>query len=104
MTLATNPQLGNGGTGMQGSDPKSAAYMIKELQGLTTVVVAGAGANTNIAIAGIKTTDTIQSCLEFAAGVPANRTSVTSITSAGNIQLTASTTGSTLVVTYFKKP
>ena len=74
---------------------------VKELQGLKQVVVAGAGANTNIAIAGIKTTDVLIGVVE----VPANaalvdRKAATSITGAGNIQCTASTAGNQLLVTY----
>jgi hypothetical protein len=56
--------------------------------------LAGAGANTNIAVTGIKTTDSIACCMVFstAANIATmlDRTSITSITSAGNIQLTSS--------------
>jgi hypothetical protein len=77
---------------------------------LTTVVVAGANANTNIAVAGIKTTDQLVSVVELpgvgeAAGqVPVDRTAVTAITSAGNIQATVATNTSAdrrLLVTYW---
>jgi len=77
---------------------------INELQGLTTAVAAGAGAVTNIAVAGIKLTDTLQSVVMFTAGVPSVVTDA-SITSAGNIQCAATvTTGNTLVINYYVKP
>lgn len=104
MALETNNFLGNGGAGMQGDGPGTAARMIRELQGLTTKVVDGAAANTNIAIAGIKLTDTLQSVIEYVGGVPTDRLSVSAITSAGNIRLTTVSTGNKLAVTYFVKP
>lgn len=104
MALETNPQLGKGGSGMHTTGDGTAAKMILELQGLKQTVVAGAAADTDIAIAGIKVTDTILSVIEFAAGVPTDRTSVASITSAGNIQLTVDTTGDSLLVSYYVKP
>lgn len=61
-------------------------------------VVAGAGANTNIAVAGIKTSDVLVAVVELAgpgeaAGQAAatDRTATSSITSDGNIQCTAAT-------------
>lgn len=72
---------------------------VKELQRIKQVVVDGAAANTNIAVAGIATADVIVSAIEFASGVPTAR--VASVTSAGNIQVTTVTTGSKLLVTYF---
>lgn len=80
---------------------------------LNEVVVNGAGANTNIPVTGIKTTDLLVSVLEYrspatagGAGVKpvVDRTSATSITSAGNIQVTAATNGdvdNVLVVKYY---
>lgn len=61
-------------------------------------VVAGAAADTNIAITGIKTTDQLISVVEFASGVPTSRLATTEITSAGNIQCSVATTGDVLVV------
>jgi len=103
MALEQNALLGHGGTGFQGTGAGSAAAMIRELQGLTVVVLTGAAANTNIAVAGIETEDTIVSAIEFEAGVPVDRTGVTSITSAGNIQINDVTTGNKVVLTYFRK-
>jgi len=80
---------------------------IAELQGFTTKVVAGDAAATDIPVAGIKTTDTLQSVIEFKPATPAviDRTSEASITSDGNIQLsTTDTTSSQLTVSYWVKP
>lgn len=104
MALEQNPDLGHGGTGFQGTGSGSAARMIKELQGLRQVVLAGAAANADIAVAGIKTTDTILSAIEFEAGVPVDRTSVTAIASAGNVQINNATTGNAVILTYYVKP
>lgn len=76
---------------------------VKELQGLKAAVVAGAGANTNIAVAGIATADIIVASIEHDPdGTPilVDRTSTTSITSAGNVQCSVATTGSQLVILY----
>jgi hypothetical protein len=78
--------------------------------GLKTTVVAGAATATNIAVTDIATTDKIVSCMQVdrnatAANITyADLTSECSITSAGNIQLsTTTTTGDVLVVTWYDK-
>lgn len=69
---------------------------------LKSAVVVGAAANTDIAVAGIKTTDQLVLVTEHAAGaVPADRTPDTTITGAGVIRSTDDTTGNTLVVLYY---
>lgn len=69
---------------------------------LTQALVAGAAANTNIPIAGISTRDQLISVIEVPASAAAvDRTAATSITSAGNIQVTAATTGNQLLVLYW---
>lgn len=76
---------------------------ITQLQQAKTVPVAGAAANTNIAVAGIGLKDEITSVMEvdFAGSAINDRTSEASVTSAGNIQLsTTDTTGKTLLVAY----
>lgn len=71
---------------------------------LKTSVVAGAAADTNIAIAGIATADQIQSVIQITAGVPSDLTSEAAITSAGNIQIdTTVTTGNTLIVNWWDR-
>lgn len=64
---------------------------------LRYVVTAGANANTNIPITGIKTTDVLKMVVEFvdsaaaATAVIIDRGATTTITSDGNIQCTAAT-------------
>ena len=94
-------QFGQGGANLTDGVLKDA---IQELQSLKTVVVAGAAATTNIAIAGIKTTDTLKSAIAFTAGVPSDVKGTTTITSAGNIQNSGDTSGKTLIVEYYVKP
>jgi len=68
---------------------------------LQPVVVSGAGADTNIAITGIVTDDRLVCVLELDGtdyNIVADRTSTSSITSDGNIQCTASTSGNKLFV------
>jgi hypothetical protein len=78
------------------------ANVVGELQGGKAIVLAGAAANTNIAVAGIKTTDTIASAIMFAAGVPSLVT--VNITSAGFVQSTTSTAGNTILLQYRVNP
>lgn len=70
---------------------------------LKQVIVAGAAADTNIAITGIKKNeDQLVSVIEVPASAAlVDRTATTSITSDGNIQCTASTAGNQLIVTYY---
>ena len=88
------------------ADP-TAEQVDKILQNLLLKVnvVAGAAINTNIAIAGIATADKLVAVLQVepdngtTATMLTNRTSEASITSAGNLQLTTtSTTGKQLLV------
>lgn len=66
-------------------------------------LVAGAGANTNIAIAAIRRGDILTKVIEVpAAAALVDRTAVASITSDGNIQLTAATTGNQLLVFWLR--
>lgn len=74
---------------------------IKELQGLSMTVVTGAAANTNMALAGIATEDTIVSALAYTGGVPANVT--VTIYAAGQVRCAADMTGKVLVVLWFNK-
>lgn len=82
--------------------------VLRELQGLSFTVVNGANADTNIAVSGIVTTDTLLAVLEFTIsggnlnGIN-NKTSTSSITSAGNIQCTDSTATSRLIVVWYNK-
>jgi hypothetical protein len=69
---------------------------------------AGAGANTNITLTGIKPGDEIVSALELqpptagsGAAIANDRTAATSITAANTIQCTSATTGNQLLVIYY---
>ena len=83
--------------------------ILTELQGLSVDLVDGDSADTNIAVTGIATDDTIL----FALGIDADNatagdqvkdyTGNTSITSAGNIQTDVDTSGYDLVVIWFNK-
>lgn len=79
--------------------------LITELRGLTVTVATGAGANTNIAVTGITTSDTLLSVIEVPAATTTlvDRTSTSSITSAGNIQCTQSTSGNQVLVIWYNK-
>jgi len=70
--------------------------------GLQFSLVNGAGASTNIAITNIATEDTLLLVLEFAqtSNDPTDRTSASSITSAGNIQCTTATDNDKLLVVW----
>ena len=73
--------------------------ILQELQGLKMVAVSGAAANTNIAIAGIKTEDTIVGV----ANVSNDNNPAFTITSDGNIQSADSTDADSLIVLWFDK-
>lgn len=93
-----SPSFGSGGAGLSDGLLKG---ILGELRGLTTLVVDGAAANTNIAVAGLKADDHIQSVVQYAAGVPSILTP--SAQTAGNLQFAAVTTSNKLVVTFYKK-
>lgn len=92
-----SPAFGQGGAGLD-SELKG---VLQELRGLTTLVVAGAAANTNIAVTGLGATDHVQSVVQYASGVPSVLTP--SAQTAGNLQFASATTGNQLVVTFYKK-
>lgn len=84
---------------------------VKELQRLRVTVIAGAGAATPIALAGIATTDTIVAALLFKdpatiASTAAVAALTASIPSAGNVQFVQATNaeaGDRVVVCWFDK-
>jgi hypothetical protein len=90
--------FGSGGSGLTDGTLKK---VVKELRGLKTVVVDGAAADTNIAVAGLAANDHIQSCVMFAAGVPSSL--AVSAQSAGFIQFASVTTGNKIVVSYYDR-
>lgn len=79
--------------------------MVKIISGrkylrMGSALVTGATADTNIAIAGILTTDELLMVLEFATSTndPTDQTANASITSDGNIQVTTATASDSLMV------
>lgn len=101
---------------------KAATKILSELQGLKVVAVAGAAADTDIAVTGLKltaaqitagTADTVVAILRLDRDATAANINITSIdltelkagSTAGNLQLDNTvTTGDTLIVIYFSKP
>jgi|SaaInlStandDraft_3_1057020.scaffolds.fasta_scaffold00483_3 hypothetical protein len=84
-----------------------ADFVLNEMntKAFRSATVAGAGADTNMAVTGILTTDKLWSVIEIATttGIPTDRTSTTSITSDGNIQCSVATTGDKLIVLWIRK-
>ena len=86
----------------------SLVNLITELQGLSVNVVTGAASSTSIAVTGIVTTDTLLSVLEFTisggnlTGIN-DRTSASTIDSAGNIKVAANTSSNRLIVLWRNK-
>ncbi len=72
---------------------------------LGSAQVAGANADTNIAVAGIKTTDQLVFVWELAtaSALPTDRTLTSSITSDGNIQCTDATDSDVLLVLWMSQ-
>ena len=71
--------------------------------GLKFNKLAGANADTDIAVAGIEVSSTIVFCLELAttSNDPTDRTATTSVTSKGNIQCSASTASDSLLLLWY---
>lgn len=101
--------FGRGGAAVHGQQDGSLFAIIRELQGLSFDRVDGASADTNIAVSGIATDDTIAFVLGLDPdnGTPGDQvqdfTSNTSITSSGNIQTDVDTSGFDLVVIWWNK-
>lgn len=79
-------------------------YKSVNAENLQFELVAGAAADTDIAITGIKTTDELKAVFESAAASAlfTDRTATSSITSDGNIQCTDATDGDLLIVIWRK--
>lgn len=90
--------FGQGGSGL--TDGRLAGAL-SELQGLTTVVVNGAAAATNIAVGGLGLDDHVQSCVAYTGGVPSVLT--VSAQTAGNVQFASNTTGAKIVINFYAK-
>jgi hypothetical protein len=90
MALNTLPNLGAGGAGFQGDDLGSAAAMVKELQGFRVELLTGAGANTKINVAAIRSEDTILSAINNNASTLTDQTanmSIVSVKASGTLTL-----------------
>lgn len=68
MSLEALSKLGIGGTGLSGQGAESVFAALREVQGLTMSVLAGAAANTKINLAAIRSEDTIVGALNNNAG------------------------------------
>jgi hypothetical protein len=96
--------VGSGGSGLVDALPAA----VRELQSIATKVVAGAAANTNIAVPGLADNGTVLSVVAFNAGVPSVPTPAAGNTDGfrngvSNIRLTEVTTGNSLLVKYVNK-
>lgn len=86
----------------KGNLSKLAARASGRPRELKFTIASGAGANTNIAISGIKRNSLLVSVIEIpASAAVVDRTATTSITSDGNIQCTASTSGNQVLVVWY---
>lgn len=97
----TNPDLGKGGTGLNGSGPGSLNAIITELQGFRLSLLAGANADTKIDLAAIRQEDTVVSALNNNAGVITDITGTISVTdcrASGTVTLTTAVAGNTVTI------
>lgn len=86
----------------KGNLTKLAARASGRPRELKFTIASGAGANTNIAISGIKRNSLLVSVIEIpASAAVVDRTATTSVTSDGNIQCTASTSGNQVLVVWY---
>lgn len=89
------------GIGYGGVAGQRLNIVLQELQSRTHVILAGTTAVTQIPLAGIEYTDTVQAVIRFNAGVPSDVTSEVSITdrrAVGTLTLAAVVVGDTAVV------
>ncbi len=101
MPLSSNPHFGKGGIGVSGTGPGTLAGAVKELQGLTVSLLAGANANTKIDLAAIRTEDTIVGALNNNAGTITDLLSTMSIVdlrATGTITLASCAAADTVTV------
>lgn len=101
MALEQNTQLGVGGAGMQGNAPGSVAAMVKELQGFSVALLAGAAANTTIPLAAIRKEDTVISALNNSAGTITDITaniSINSVNASGTVTAGTVVAGDTVTI------
>ena len=83
-------------------DSSHTGHAIRQLQNMVLKVAAGAAADTNITVAGVKVGDGIK-VLAFTAGVPSEVAGTVTITAANTVQVSVDTTGDNLVFFHFPK-
>ena len=86
------------------ADISHVQHALAQLQNKRTTIVAGAAADTDIAVADITLDSELVSVIENAGGTLTDRTATTTITSAGNIQCSVITTGDQLIVEWLPAP
>lgn len=91
-------QFGSGGSGLSDGTLRDA---LLQLQTLTTEIVDGAAADTDITVPGLDAGDVLQSVVVFNAGVP-TASGATNVTAGGKLRVATNTTGAKLVVTFYK--
>lgn len=103
-SLASNPSLGNGGAGFQGSGPSSAATMIRELQGVQFDYVTGAAATNPLTLTGIAPGDTIGAVLNVTDNAVVDVADITDVSADSFTLGTVDTSAKTLLVVWYPKP
>ena len=99
--IEQNPLLGHGGTGFHTTGPGTAERAIRELQSLRVSVLAGAAANTKIALADIRQHDTVISALNNSAGTITDVTgtiTIDDLRAKGTISVGTAVTNDTVTV------
>ena len=99
--MEQNSQLGKGGAGLSTAELVNAATMLKELQGLNVSLLAGAAANTTIALAAIRKEDTIIAALNNSTGTLTNilaNVTINDVRASGTVAVGTVAAGDTVVV------
>lgn len=94
-----------GGAGLHDHEVRQLRDALIELQSVSTAVVAGGSASSDLTLTGIKVGDTITGAVfHDGAGAVADDLANVTITDDDTIQSTTNTTGGVLVVTWASKP
>lgn len=105
MTLISRAVANAGASGFPITGLSISEQQVQQLQLTRTVVLAGAAADTNIALAGAMVGDHIVSCIHNTTGTLVDLTSEAVILSNGQMQMTdTDTSGDELLVTWAPKP
>ena len=101
MAFEQNTQLGKGGAGLSAAELVNVATMLKELQGLNVSLLAGAAANTTIALAAIRKEDTIIAALNNSTGTLTNilpNVTINDVRASGTVAVGTAAAGDAVVV------